>query len=255
MTVLTTGAPARKADPWNPRGDRGIYVLWLGLFLICVVLGFGLDFPSFLQEKPAPPLIVHIHAAAFTAWLFILSAQVFLVERGNVALHRRLGVYALGFAVLMVILGPAAEVAYETLHLHETGATPQFLALAMSDVVEFAGFITAGYFLRRDAASHKRMMMLAMAALSTAGSGRIIGNLYHMNHVFWPYFFEFFSGPLLIVALMAGWDLYKRGTLNRAFAIGAVLLIACDLGANTLYFSPAWKAAIVTGLDALGYAG
>jgi hypothetical protein len=58
--------------------------------------GFAVDFSRYLQENPAPPRIVHVHAAVFTVWMLLLTAQVLLVLGNRVAWNRRLGWFAAG---------------------------------------------------------------------------------------------------------------------------------------------------------------
>ena len=79
-------------------------------------------------ERPAPPLLIHIHAAVFTLWLFVQTAQIVVALRGNIGLHRRLGAYALGLAAVMVPLGLAAALTSKVIHLDMPGTEPQFLA-------------------------------------------------------------------------------------------------------------------------------
>jgi hypothetical protein len=42
-------------------------------------------------KAPLPNLLVHIHGAAFSAWILLLIAQISLVAAGRVDMHRRLG--------------------------------------------------------------------------------------------------------------------------------------------------------------------
>ncbi|MGA7540084.1 MAG: hypothetical protein WBW93_15115 [Steroidobacteraceae bacterium] len=124
------------------------------------------------------------------------------------------------------------------------------------DIGGFGLFTAAGYFLRRDPASHKRMMMLAMVSLADPGFARITGTLLvPFPDTFWSYLIATFYGNLLLLGLMAGWDLWRRGTLNRPFAIGATLLVASEVGAIALYFTPGWKPIAIAITRAWGYAG
>lgn len=40
---------------WSAREDRRITLLWLGLFLAIVLVGFGFDLTNYLHETPAVP--------------------------------------------------------------------------------------------------------------------------------------------------------------------------------------------------------
>jgi hypothetical protein len=72
---------------------------------------------------------------------------------------------------------------------------------------------------------------------------------------FLPNLIATFYGNFLLIGLMAGWDLWRRGALNRAFAIGASLLIASEVWAVALEYSPAWKGIAIAITRAWGYAG
>ncbi len=96
---------------WSPREDRVPSAIWLGILWVGMIAGFGLDIPRFLRLKPPAPLIVHVHAAVFSVWMLVLTAQVLLVVGDRVAWHRKLGVFAVGWACLMAVMGPAAFIA------------------------------------------------------------------------------------------------------------------------------------------------
>ena len=54
---------------------------------------------------------------------------------------------------------------------------------------------------------------------------------------------------------MTGWDLWRRGTLNRAFAVGASLLLASELFVIAIYNDETWKQIAVRIIRAWGYGG
>ncbi len=256
--------PLRRVDPWDPRDDRKIYLLWVGLMWAGLIAGFGLDIPyQFLKEVPRPAWVTYVHGAVFTSWMCILTTQVLLIQSKHFSLHRKIGKLALWWAALMMLLGPAAFLtkdaqllAHPLAYQSAIQSDLPFMAVNISDIGGFGLFTAAGYFLRRDPASHKRMMMLAMVSLADPGFSRITGTLViPFPDTFWPSLIATFYGNFLLIGLMAGWDLWRRGTLNRPFAIGAAVLVASEVWANALYFSPAWKQAAIAITRAWGYAG
>lgn len=131
-----------------------------------------------------------------------------------------------------------------------------FLSVIIVDTGGFGLLTAIGYFLRRDPASHKRLMMLAMVSLADPGYERIAGVLLNpFPSKFWPNLIATFYGNFLLIGLMAGWDLWRRGTFNRPFAIGAALLIAGEIGAVALEYSPAWNQIAIAITRAWGYTG
>jgi len=258
--VSVAAVPLRRVDPWDPREDRKVYLVWVGLMWAGLLAGFGLDIPYyFLKEIPRPAWIIYVHAAVFTGWMFILTTQVVLIQSKRFALHQKIGKLALGWAALMMLVGPAAFLTKDAQLLAHPHADQSFIVLMavnISDIGGFGLFTAAGYYLRRDPASHKRMMMLAMVAMADPGFSRITGVLLNPFPTdFLPNLIATFYGNFLLLGLMAGWDLWRRGTLNRAFAIGAVLLAGSEVGAIALQYSPAWKQIAIAITRTWGYAG
>jgi hypothetical protein len=258
--VSVAAEPLRRVDPWDARGDRKVYLVWVGLMWAGLLAGFGLDIPYyFLNEIPRPAWIIYVHAAVFTGWMLILTTQVMLIQSNRFALHQKIGKLALWWAALMMLVGPAAFLTKDAqllAHPHADQSFIVFMAANISDIGGFGLFTAAGYFLRRDPASHKRMMMLAIVALADPGFSRITGVLLNpFPTAFLPNLIATFYGNFLLLGLMAGWDLWRRGTLNRAFAIGAVLLAGSEVGAIALQYSPVWKQIAIAITRTWGYAG
>ena len=68
-----------------------VCTIWLA-----IVLGFAIDIVWRARTGALNfPLIVHLHAIAYTGWLVLLAVQVWLVRTGRVAVHRRVGLAAL----------------------------------------------------------------------------------------------------------------------------------------------------------------
>ena len=228
---------------WSAREDRVASAVWLGVLWFGMIAGFGHDFSRYLHEKPAPPPIMHIHAAVFSTWMLLLTAQVLLVLRNRVVWHRTLGWVCVGWACVMAVLGPvAAFVTQANLPpgLAPKGTDTAFLSVNVIDICAFVVLLAWGVALRKNPAAHKRMMILSSVALADPGFARI-----------WPasmpppttavgFFFVTFYGNALLIALMLGWD-WWRGRLMRSFVIGAAGLLAGMAVASLLMFSTWWQ--------------
>jgi hypothetical protein len=228
--------------PWTAREDRRGAIFWLTLLWIGLVAGFGVDLPRFLKERPAAPLIIDIHAICMIAWLAVLTAQVALVETRRIALHRKLGLWAGGLAILVVVVSGPAAVSSIKVGLGQPGFVPQFLALNLVDVVGFAAFIGAGFAYRHDPAAHRRLMALAAVSVADPGFARLSGAFLPEGTTIWSWFVLTFWGNLLMLALLVGLDLTRRGRVHPALAIGATLTLAGELGGAALFFNPTWGA-------------
>lgn len=229
---------------WRARDDRKASAVWLGILWVGMIAGFGVDFPRYLRENPAAPKIIHVHAFVFSGWMLILTAQVLLVLGDRVAVHRKLGWFAAGWACLMAVLGPCAAVASQAANfgLSNGIGDPPFLSVQIMDLGGFLGLLAWGLTLRKNPAAHRRMMLLATVSFADPGFSRFSG-------WYWPnepktvlvWFLWVFYGNVLLVVLMAVWDWWK-GRLVRSFVIGAVALVVGEFGASWIYFYKPWIA-------------
>lgn len=230
---------------WRARDDRRPFAVWLALLWIGVLAGFGLDMPRFLHQVPPPPLIVHIHAVVFTGWMVLLTAQILLVLGDRVAVHRRLGWITAAWACVMAILGPWASMVAKG-PVPSGPASPQFLSIQFGAILAFVVFVVWGIALRNNPAAHKRIMILSTVALVSAGYGRVTEYYLPEPHSAVVWFAWNYYGDVLLLALMAAWDLW-RGRLMKQFALGAVGLVALE-GLNAFLYSwGPWKT-FTTGL-------
>ena len=225
---------------WNPREDRIPSAVWLGVLWVGMLLGFGMDATHFLGTHP--PFILHVHATVFTIWMFLLTAQVLLVVRDRVDVHRKLGWVLVAWACVMGVMGPVA--ALTVIRMKERahgGPMPYpFIAVHLVDIGGFLVLLAIGVALRKNPAAHKRMMILSTAALADPGFNRFIGHASRLDpSTPLGVFFYIFYGNVLIVALMLGWDLY-RGRLVRSNVIASVSLLACMYVASVLMCSQGW---------------
>ena len=225
---------------WNPREDRIPSAVWLSILWIGIILGFGLDAKNFLDQNP--PLILHLHATVFTIWMCLITAQVLLVVRNRVDLHRKLGWLLVAWACLMGVMGPIAAYSAAMMGVKVHGPSPHpVFATQATNIGCFLFLFAIGVALRRNPAAHKRMMILANVSLAPPGFARLIEYFYPFRpHTPMAAFLYFFYGNILIIALMLGWDL-NRSRLIRSHVLGAIALIGCDLIAAFLYSWPPWS--------------
>lgn len=225
---------------WNAREDRLPFVVWLALLWTGVLAGFGVDLSRFLHEAPPPRMVVHVHAWIFTGWMLLLSLQILLVVGDRVALHRKLGWLAAGWACLMAVLGPWASMVAKG-PLHAGPASTQFLSIQFGAIGAFIVFVAWGISLRKNPAAHKRIMILATVALISAGFARVTGFFLPEPRSIVLLFFYNYYGDVLILTLMAAWDL-RRGRLMKQFVLGATALILLECLNIYLYRWEPWKA-------------
>jgi hypothetical protein len=246
------GAIARR--PARP--DRKIYIGWIAIVWAAIIAGFGLDAGRYMAEKPAPPPILHFHAAVYVLWLVLVSVQIFLVERGDIRRHKTLGWATAIVSAVMVPLGLTAALVDQARQAGAPDYAPQFLSLEFGEMIGFSTFIAAGLLWRRNLAAHKRLMILSAVAISDAGFARLwlMGFKVTVPGPFGWWLQFYWDIAILLVAMMA-WDVWKRGRVHPAVLAGAALLWTCQLIATALFFSPAWKAMMVGLVNAWGWRG
>src|ERR1700730_296738 len=132
----------------------------------------SLTLPRFLGKPPLPPLVL-LHGIIFTCWLVHLLSQVTLVAAKRTDLHRRLGALGAVLAVLMIVVGIITAI-YEAKHGFPPRSRPLvFLAVSICDILVFSILVAAGFYYRRQAETHKRLMLLATIAILDAAIGRL----------------------------------------------------------------------------------
>jgi uncharacterized membrane protein YozB (DUF420 family) len=234
--------------PWH-KWDRNFFLILLALIWCQIVFGFGSDMMRRAAAQAAPfPAIVHVHAVVFVAWLALLTTQIWLIRRGRAATHMKLGIAGMLLAPVMVVLGIAAAIQNDIAAAARHGVPmpppdhPAFLAIQFSDVLAFAGLAGAAFLLRRNASAHKRLILLATLCLVNAGFARWLGPGIHalMGMGFWASMAALNLGPDVLVAGLGAYDLVTRGRLHPVYLPAAIWIVALQLIAQWLYFSPAW---------------
>jgi len=200
----------------------GMALLILGI----VVVGFAPTFymrPLF-PDRPAPAeRFFYVKGVIFSAWFLLLPVQCGLIASRRVVLHRTLGIAGAGIAVLVVISGiwGALIAAGRAGGFVAVSVPPlMFLVEPFFDMMTFASLVGLALIWRRDAASHKRLMLLGSLAMVDAAAAR------------WPFVPALHPiwGPVAMVAILvlalATYDLSTRGRPHPVtlWAGGALIL-------------------------------
>jgi len=193
-------------------------------------------------------LMIHAHAIVFTGWLVLLAAQILLIRRKNFALHKKLGLFSLILLPLMIVLGLAAAFAriHARIQAHMPDAminhTLSFLSTQVTNVVGAAVLIGAGILLRKNAASHKRLMLMGTVALTEAGFSRFLHQPLSLvfGDGFWPYIVETYVGTILLIVAIGVYDMTTRRRLHPVYVVSAIWILANEAIAAWLYYQPGW---------------
>jgi hypothetical protein len=248
MTVEALAPIRRPAAPFAPQhaSDRNFFLALVALTWVGIIGGFGLDVIDHIRHSTrAYPAIVHVHALLFTGWLVLLTVQLMLVRNHRLDLHRRLGLTMTWLIPVMVVIALATAWTVQRQVAALPGPQdPQFISINLTDMLGFATLAGAAIALRRDPSAHKRLMLLSLFYLSTAGFARLwlltIGPA-GTNH-FGGFFVAYNLGGDIAIVLLGVYDVATRGRLHPAYVLGAGWVLANELAAAWLFFSPGWKA-------------
>lgn len=184
-----------------------------------VVWGFSHTVDQNLfHAKPAKPLLLWMHGAAFSTWMVFFIAQSALVRVRKVSVHRTLGWFGAALAALMVGLGFAVAVymsRWDIVVLHQKDV-PQFLSIPFFDMAVFGACIALAILWRKKPDYHRRLVFIATCELMDAAIGRFD---------FWFNHSIFYAGlDLLIVAGMMR-DLVVDGRIHKVYLYALPVLI------------------------------
>ncbi len=160
MGIVTRSRTARQFE-------RDIFLAFFALGLMGVVLGFVP--PSWTRfngqaEYPAP-LALQIHAGLFLGWTALMAAQIAFIRQGHTVFHRRLGLIGACMIPAMAISSVFAETWSERFAaLHHPGGQ-RFLIVPIFSLSLFLVFTTVGLLLRKNSATHKRLIFLERDAM------------------------------------------------------------------------------------------
>jgi len=220
--------------------DRAFFGGAAAVLLLATIIGFA---PTYYLAPfvavPALAPLVHLHGAVFTAWMLLYCAQTALIATGRRDLHRNAGMVGAGLAVVVVVLGVTIAI-----YSARTGGGPPgrnqpvFLVYPITNILVFAGLVTAAVINRTRAGHHKRLMLLATLALVVTPLARIS----RMLHL--PFSPPAIGGMLLadimVVALMV-FDLRTRGRLHPATVAAGGLFVLSEPLRVLLGHSDAWQ--------------
>lgn len=181
---------------------------------------------AWLGQRTLAP-ILQLHGLIMTAWIGLLLAQIFLVAKKRVELHRKLGVFGALLAALIVGLGTfivVRDIGRQSPDAAAASFWASFAAFDGVNLILFAGFVCVAVLMRRRSDAHKRLMLMATLALLPPALGRIA-----------IHFVPDDREPITKLALLAGCvvfvvliDSLKLRRLHPAFGWGIALLLAVN---------------------------
>ena len=221
-------------EPARIDSERRFFLILSSIISLGIVAGFVIQLAAGRSTFNVP-LPYHLHGVVFFAWVALFMAQNVLITRGNVALHRTLGMISVFWVPLMVALGITIMVVV----LRRTGgpfffAQNIFLFSNIGGLTLFAILTFSALKVRRHTGWHRRLMLCGFALLSNPGFGRIMP-----MPLLIPYAWHLMM--LVVLAFpVAGmiYDKRRRGHVHPAWFWGAGAIIVMQVIADLVAVSP-----------------
>lgn len=216
-----------------------------------VIIGFGFAPPvrdRFFDEfqEPASTALV-IHVWSFSAWMCLLAFQAFVAATKRLELHRRVGIVMLPLAALMIWSGLASELQFQQRSLENGRDNSDFFAVTATYILTFSVLVSLAWLNRRNSPAHKRLILLATAAILGGAHMRLWGDVWPESWVeesFVSRLLFYFGGTLIIVAMGVVHDFLTRRRLHRVYIVGVPFLLVTYILAIALHDNPAWSESV-----------
>ncbi|MFZ0886651.1 MAG: hypothetical protein WAN14_24830 [Candidatus Acidiferrales bacterium] len=206
-TIATPSLKIRSDDIFFP----AMAILILGI----VLTGFAKTyFLAGMIFAKLPNRLVHVHGAVFVSWVSLLVAQTWLVAAHKTKWHRKLGVLALIFLPAMSVLGTLTAIDF--VRRAPDYETPELLLAGDLETLALFVLLTSWALLsRRDASSHKRLMILGTMAIMGPAIDR------------WHFGILITLGTILALpVLVLAYDLWLLKRVHRTTAVATALIAA-----------------------------
>jgi hypothetical protein len=184
----------------------------------------GLVFAGFARSYYLRPLLggapstvlVHLHAASFTGWLALFTVQAWLIASGRVRHHMRLGRAGAVLAVATIALSFVTVLDAAGSGRGRGGLSAvQQMAIPLTGLGLFAGFVGAGLVLRRRRDLHGRLMTLGLLGALGPAIGRLSPGLTAQLAVL-----------AAVLACLFRHDYRSTGRVHPVYLIGGAALAA-----------------------------
>ena len=229
------------------RHDRAMIAAMVFAIWLAIVVGVGMDIVKRARLGALSfPLIVHLHAVAYTSWLLLLAVQVWLVRTGRLAVHRRLGRAAIVLLPAMLVLGPATAYYGVANNPYMPDKWIAWLSVNYTNAFGSAVLLAVGFLMRRNPAAHKRLMVMGTIAVTEPGFSRIWAPFLEarLGEGYVPFYFSTYVGTLLLVIAVGVYDLATRRRLHPAYVGAALWIFANEALATWLFYQPFWLASM-----------
>lgn len=224
--------------------DRNFFLLFLVLCWLGVIGGFMPSVTKRLAGNAdyAAPLVLQVHVFAFTAWLLLLGMQMALIRWRRPAVHKQLGLAAIILIPIMSVTALWSEIYSQQFYFDHPPNSQAFFIVPIANVIAFTILASAALVSRKDASTHKRLILLATTVIAGVGYSRWWGEgLYAaFGDGLWGMIINTYTGTNLLLAGAVAYDLVTRKRVHRVYEIGVPMLLLSELAVSLIYHAPEW---------------
>jgi hypothetical protein len=212
------------------------FFFWMAVAMAAVIYGgFGLSYFAPMAAgtlRPVAP-VVHFHGVFYFSWMILLIAQTLLIGRGNVPMHRSMGMLGIMVATGLVIFGAIVTVLSTKTMMDSPAGMPDFgyglMWLSTFALVNFGVLFALAIRNIRNSDAHKRYILLATAAFIGAGVNRFISLALGLEaDEFSPFWMIDVFVDVFVVAIVA-YDVKTLGRPHPATITGAALILGSQI--------------------------
>jgi len=205
-----------------PTPARGSFYPVVAIAVAIVIFaGFARTYylKAWFDTPPLPPL-VHLHGVVMTGWFALLVTQASLIATHRTGTHRRVGVFAAGWALLVLVVG-----AVTAIHAARRGFTPGppplvFLVVPLMDLMVFGSLTGAALWFRRHPEVHRRLMLMGSIGILAPAIARLpVGAIQRAGLP------AIFGGMLLAAISCVAVDTWQHRRLHPAFGWGLLVVV------------------------------
>ena len=236
--------PPRRRFLAYHRSDRNFFLTFLALCWFGVMMGFK---PAVMKrytghaDYPAP-LILQIHAVAFSAWLALLTAQIGLIRSSRPRVHMTLGLAGFALVPVMAVSAFFSEVYSQRFYFAHPPNSQAFFILPIFYVIAFTSLATCALSLRSNPSAHKRLILLAttiiVGAAYTRWWGEVLSRM--VGDGLGGMLINSYTGTNLLLIFAVAYDWFTRGRLHRVYEIGVPAILVGEIATTFIYHSPHW---------------
>jgi hypothetical protein len=213
---------------------RYFFVVMAIVFPILAVLGFTPSYMMVYSGAVTLHWFAHVHGAIMSSWLLVFLVQSVLVVKGELKYHRRLGLLSVGLGVMVWLCMISASIRGRLAYYFPVEDDVwDVLLIELYASSLFALFFTWGILVRKDAAAHKRLILLATIIIMTAAVDRI---------QFLPgagTMLKFVYLDALLIPLFI-YDLVTLKRIHKITVIGFASFVVLQISVRILWGTPGW---------------